>query len=345
MRNVYYTKVNCCSNWSLIAKNLLRTVIDEERVELKKQIPIKVHFGERGNITYIDPKNYDGIIDLLEENDIETSFIETNVLYVGSRTVKTDHLKVAKEHGFTRVPVIIADGEYGEEYDTIEINKDFFKETFIGKGFSEFDQFIVCSHFKGHHMAGFGGAIKQLSMGFASRGGKMAQHATSIPKIDLKKCVACLICEDNCPVDAITVTEYAVIDSNLCIGCAGCISHCSEKAINPDWNTQTHFYEKVAEYAYAAQKGKSNIYISFVTNITENCDCFGIEMEPVVNDIGILASTDPVALDQACYDLVIKNKDNEKNSMWSYIDKGTITLKHAEKIGLGTRKYKLIEKA
>lgn len=344
MKDVYFIKVNSDSDKSLIAKNLLRTVIEKESIELKPQIPIKVHFGERGNTTYIAPKNYDGIIDFLEENNVETSFIETNVLYVGSRTVKANHLIVAREHGFTRIPIIIADGERGEEYDDIVINKEFFDSAMLGKKYSEFDQFVICSHFKGHQQAGFGGALKQLSMGFASRGGKMAQHATSIPKIDPEKCIACSICEDNCPVDAISVNQFAVIDSDLCIGCAGCISHCNDGAISPDWNTQSHFHEKVAEYAYAAQKGKPNIYISFVTNITENCDCFGIEMEPVVKDIGILASTDPVALDQACYDLVIKNKDNFDNKMWNYLDKGIITLEHAEKIGLGSRKYTLIEK-
>jgi len=340
MKNVYFIKDIFSKKES--AKKIFETLLTEEKPKLSKEIPLKVHFGERGNVTYNKPEFYDGIIDTLDDLGISSSFIETNVLYVGSRTIKSDHLKVAEEHGFTRKPVIIADGDYGEDYVHVPINFKHFNEAFIGKKFEQFDQFIVLSHFKGHGQAGFGGAIKQLSMGFASRGGKMAQHSNNIPLVTIDKCTACVACKDHCPVNAIEVEEYAIIDPSICIGCAACIGHCHFGAMNPDWNSSEGFLEKVAEYAYAAQLRKSNIYISFVLNITEECDCFGKVMKPVVEDIGILASMDPVALDQACYDLVSEHKEI-KTKMWDYFDKGEKTLEYAQKIGLGVREYNLIK--
>lgn len=340
MKNVYM--ITDLTKKSESARKVFETVLKEENINLKGTVPLKVHFGERGNITYNKPENYDGILDVLKEKNIDSAFIETNVLYKGARTIKKDHLKVAEEHGFTRVPVIIADGDYGEDYSHIEINFKHFKEAFIGKEFEQFDQLIVCSHFKGHSEAGFGGALKQLSMGFAARGGKMAQHSNNVPLVNIEKCTACVACKDHCPVDAIEVEEYAVIDPSICIGCAACIGHCHFGAMNADWSANEGFLEKVSEYAHAAQMNKEIVYVSFVMNITEECDCYGIKMKPVVEDIGILASTDPVALDQACYDLVSKHKSN-KTRMWEYFDKGAKTLAYSEELGTGIRDYNLIE--
>ncbi len=340
MKNVYMIKDLKSKQES--AKRIFEHILMEENVKLEKTVPLKVHFGERGNVTYNKPELYDGIIDALEEKGTTSAYIETNVLYKGARTIKKDHLKVAEEHGFTRLPVIIADGDYGEDYSHIPLDFKHFKEAFIGKEFDNFSQFVVCSHFKGHSEAGFGGALKQLSMGFAARGGKMAQHSNNVPIVTVDKCTACNACENHCPVDAITVDEYAVIDENKCIGCAACVGHCHFGAMNPDWSANENFLEKVAEYAYAAQKDKNNIYISFVINITEECDCYGIKMKPVIEDIGILGSTDPVALDQACYDLV-KKRSNVKTRLWDYFDKGSVTLEYSEEIGTGTRAYKLIQ--
>jgi uncharacterized Fe-S center protein len=324
------------------AKKMFEHILAEENITLVKKVPLKVHFGERGNITYNKPEFYDGIIDSIEERGSESAYIETNVLYKGARTIKKDHLVVAAEHGFTRLPVIIADGDYGEDFSHIPLDFKHFKDAYIGKEFEPFNQIVVCSHFKGHSEAGFGGALKQLSMGFAARGGKMAQHSNNVPVVSIDKCTACDNCAKHCPVDAITVDEYAVIDESLCIGCAACVGHCHFGAMNPDWGANENFLEKVAEYAYAAQKNKEFIYITFVLNITEECDCYGIKMKPVVQDIGILGSTDPVALDQACYDLVREHKGN-KTRMWEYFDKGAVTLKYSEESGTGTRDYKLIK--
>lgn len=197
----------------------------------------------------------------------------------------------------------------------------------------------MLSHFKGHVLAGFGGAIKQLSMGCASKGGKLAQHANSIPKINRLKCRACKACANKCPQSAITVDKKAKIDKNKCVGCASCMATCQFSAITNSWfaSLTKSFNERLAEYAYAAAKGKNNIYISFAFNITKNCDCEGHPMKHIAKDIGIFASTDPVAIDQACLDILDKNEGR------TVFKRGRNTLEYAASIGLGSREYELIE--
>jgi uncharacterized Fe-S center protein len=299
-------------------------------------MPIKVHFGEKGNKTFIPAKCYDSIINYLKNKAIKPIYIETNVLYRGSRTTTESHINLALEHGFNQIPIIIADGETGTEYTEVEINKCFFDKCKIGRAYQEYEKFIVMSHFKGHNAAGFGGAIKQLSMGFAARGGKLAQHSGISPIVNAKYCISCGLCIEKCDFDAIHMDGTAVIDSKKCIGCAGCIAVCPKGAIKNSWGAE-NFLEKMAEYAYAASKDKENIYISFLHNITNDCDCIGQHMDTVAEDIGVLASKDPVALDSACLNIL------QKNSGKKLFDKGRVTLTHAEKIGLGFCDYELIE--
>lgn len=342
MTKVYFKSIDSYSetaNISSAAAILLQTMEEKELVELNKFIPLKVHLGEKGNKTFIQPSNFDGIIDYLKEKNIDTAFIETNVLYKGERNTKEKHLSVAKEHGFTRLPVIIADGEAGEAYEEIEINKKHFKYCKIAKEASKEEQLIVLSHFKGHALAGYGGAIKQLAMGFASKGGKLAQHANSIPKISSMKCKACKACAVKCPENAIYVEKRAKIDKDKCVGCASCMASCHFGAISNSWfaSLTKSFFERLAEYAYGAAKGKRHIYITFAFNITKNCDCEGHPMKPIAMDIGVFASTDPVAIDQACLDLL----DKKEGKM--VFKKGRYTLEYAERIGLGSRTYTLVE--
>lgn len=317
------------------AVKLLEKIVSETGHKFEKEVPIKVHFGEKGNTTFIPAKCYDETIKYLKEIGVSPSYIESNVLYRGSRTTTERHIKTAKAHGFTQIPIIIADGDIGTEYNEIEINKDYIKKCKIGKGYGNYNQFIVMSHFKGHVAAGFGGALKQLAMGFASRGGKLEQHSGISPVIDADKCISCGICADKCDYSAITIPDTAVIDGNKCIGCAGCIAVCPQKAIENTWGG-SNFLEKLAEYAYGAAKDKDIIYITFVHNITKDCDCTGAHMNPIAENIGILAGKDPVALDTACLDMVQQNESDK------LFDKGRKTLKHAEKIGLGTMEYELV---
>lgn len=342
MSKVYYKAIDSYSKTegiSTAAGELLKKLVEEEKLELENFIPLKVHFGEKGNNTYIESKNFAGIISYLKEKDIESAYIETNVLYRGERTTKEKHTKLAREHGFTELPVIIADGEHGEDYKEVEINKKNFNKCKIGKEIADKKQIIVISHFKGHMLAGFGGAIKQLGMGCAARGGKLAQHANSIPNINFFKCKGCSGCAKRCPENAITVDKKAKIDKDKCVGCASCMAVCPYGAISNSWlaSMTKSFNERLAEYAYAAAKDKNNIYITFAFNITKNCDCEGHSMKPVVNDVGVFASTDAVAIDKACLDVL------DKNNGRTVFRRGRYTLDYAEKIGLGSMKYELIE--
>lgn len=342
MSKVYFKAVDSYSKTEEIssaARELLTKLVEEESVTLEKFIPLKVHFGEKGNNTFIQSKNYAGVIGYLKEKHIESAFIETNVLYRGERTTREKHINLAKEHGFTELPIIIADGEHGEDYLEVEINKKNFNKCKVGKEIADKKQLIIMSHFKGHALAGFGGAIKQLGMGCAARGGKLAQHANSIPKISSLKCKSCKACAKRCPESAITVDKKAKIDKDKCVGCASCMAICPYGAISNSWvaSISKSFNERLSEYAYAAAKDKSNIYITFAFNITKNCDCEGHSMKPIVNDVGVFASTDPVAIDKACLDVV------DKNNGKTVFRRGRYTLDYAEKIGLGSQNYELVE--
>ncbi|MDR3595328.1 DUF362 domain-containing protein [Clostridium sp.] len=342
MKNVYFKSIDSYSKTEEIsnaARELLKKVVEEENLSLEKFIPIKVHFGEKGNNTFIRSENFDGVINYLKEKNIDSSFIETNVLYRGERTTKEKHVKLALEHGFTEIPIIIADGEYGEDFEEVDINKNHFNKCKIGKEIANKKQLIVMSHFKGHALAGFGGAIKQLGMGCAARGGKLAQHANSIPKVSILKCKACSACAKKCPESAITVNRKAKIDKDKCIGCASCMAICPHGAISNSWiaSISKSFNERLSEYAYAAAKDKNNIYITYAFNITRNCDCEGHSMKPIVNDVGVFASTDPVAIDKACLDVL------DRNNGKTVFRRGRYTLDYAEKIGLGSKQYNFVE--
>jgi uncharacterized Fe-S center protein len=321
------------------AGQLLNHIVESSNLELTSYVPLKVHFGEKGNQTFIAPENYVGIIELLKSKGVKSAYIETNTLYSSERKNRTAHLQVAKDHGFTQLPIKIADGEYGDEYAEVRINGKHFDTCLIGKAIAELDQMIVLSHFKGHILTGFGGAIKQLGMGCASRGGKLAQHANSIPKIKSRKCNMCGECVKHCPADAIILAPKAKIDESKCVGCASCMAVCKQGAIFNSWwaSIGKNFRERMVEYAMAAQKDKTIIYINFALNITRLCDCEGRKMRPIVPDIGILASSDPVAIDTACLDLVQKHKGRK------IFQRGRRFLKYAQKIGLGTITYQLAE--
>ncbi|MCE1248930.1 MAG: DUF362 domain-containing protein [Firmicutes bacterium] len=340
--NVYFHSLKNASPEELgeTAGSLLSKIISEEKPKLESEIPLKVHFGEKGNKTYIKPPAFDKMIDLLEQHDVKCSFIETNVMYKGERTTRESHLKLAEDHGFRRLPITIADGDRGEDFYEVEISKKHFKSCKIGKEFAKYKQILVCSHFKGHGLAGFGGAIKNLAMGFASRGGKIAQHVDAKPFIIPFLCVKCKACKNQCPVHAISLEGFPKIDKHKCVGCGACMPKCKRNAIQVNVFkllvdlAGNRFAEKLTEYGYAAQKGKKHIYINFAANITPGCDCEGHPMKSVIEDIGVFASLDPVSIDQACFD-----KSIEKGKKFG----GSHILEYAAQLGMGNREYNLIE--
>lgn len=311
-------------------------------VELKGNIGVKIHFGEDGNKNYLNPELTRPLMEYTK-----ASWVETNVLYVGKRRFTDSHIKLAKEHGFTFAPIDILDKDSEIEYSTNGMGLKHYKKIKSGSGFENYDGYIIYSHFKGHGSAGFGGAIKNLAMGFASPGGKMAQHASDVPVItDASKCIKCSNCINNCPANAISyVNDEITIDKNKCIGCAKCIAECPKRIIKPE-NTKLEFnvfLERLVEYAYVFTKKKPMVYINVLANISSSCDCSARAPLPFTQDIGMLASKDIVAIEKASHDLVAKGHNCEDAFLKESGVSGLGQINYAQELKMGTMKYKLVE--
>ena len=319
-------------------EKFLQIIADELKTDEK--IGIKIHFGADKNDTHLNPKHLVELPRIFKK----PVFVETNCLYPGRRHRSDKHIELAHEHGFNFLEIDILDGDLGREYDEIEINTKNTKKAKIATGVQRYKNFVSMAHFKGHMAAGFGGALKNLGMGLAARGGKLDMHAGVAPKVLEEKCTACGLCAENCIADAITVEEHAIIDQDKCIGCAFCISVCPEVAIRPLFGNikGIEFVEKIADYAYAGTKGTNWFYINGVVNITMKCDCMSIKQTPFMDDIGIVYSKDPVAIDKASLDLVIKHNKGVNPFQKNNTDQLRI-LEYAEEIGMGTTNYELIQ--
>lgn len=330
-------------------------------IESDDLVAVKLHFGERGNTGYIRPQFLRRIVKRVKEAGGKPFLVDANTLYAGSRSNAVDHLQTAVENGFVysvvEAPLIIADGLTGKDYVSVKVNRKNFKEVKIGSAAYHADVIIAVTHFKGHELTGFGGVLKNLGMGLGARSGKQMMHSDVLPSINPDKCKACGKCIEWCPAGAIRVLNgVSVIDEKKCIGCGECTVTCPAGAIKINWKTEPDIIqEKIVEYAEGVLKNKNGKYgfITFITNVSPDCDCCGWSDASLVRDIGILASRDPVALDQACIDLV----NQEKALAGSRLEgKGDVTdkfralypdvdwsrqLAYAEEIGLGTRKYKI----
>ncbi|MFH1655043.1 MAG: DUF362 domain-containing protein [Candidatus Omnitrophota bacterium] len=319
-------------------------------------VALKLHFGEEENTGYVNPSYITTIVKEIKNRQAKVFLTDTNALYKGSRTNTIDHLDLAYRHGFTPdkigAPVVIADGIKSDEDQEVRVKGDFIKTAYIASAVRKANRIVVVSHFKGHMVTGFGGAIKNLGMGCASRRGKLVQHGGIAPLVNAKKCVACGACIENCPVDAISPQNRdfaagvkAVINPKICIGCASCIAVCPVSAVDVQWGKGVStINEKMVEYAKAVIQDKEDncIYFNFAIKITKECDCLAKDDPNIVADIGIFASFDPVAIDQACADKVneVAGRDILRelhpDAHWRK------QLEHAEKIGLGNTVYELI---
>lgn len=357
MSKVYFTDLSSDKkedNLYSRTKKLFKMAGKDLEAQKEDLVALKLHFGEKGIDTFLRPVRVAPIVEAVKEKGGKPFLADSNTLYSGSRSNAVDHHRTAQDNGWIRpvidAPVIIADGLHGNEFYTLEIDRKHFDEVKIGAAFFQADSIMAVSHFKGHGMTGFGGALKNLGMGCASRAGKLMQHYDVKPEVDIEKCIGCGECEIWCPEDAIEVEQYAKIDHDACIGCGECRIVCPENAIKvEDSSSNRELQEKTAEYAFGALKDKkSAVHFNFIMDVTPECDCPPWRKAPLIPDIGVVASKDPVAIDQASFDLVKEedgkdyNKGVDKFKAVHDVD-GNHQLRHAEKIGLGEREYELID--
>ena len=366
MTDVFQHSMRANIKRNLIDKvgNLLENIGAAEGLEPRQLVAVKLHFGEKGNTAFIRPVFVRRVVDHIRKQNCKVFLTDTNTLYRGSREDASTHLETAITNGFAfsvvNAPLIIADGLKASDETDVAISGKYYSSVPIGRAIVAADALVALSHFKAHEVSGFGGAIKNIGMGCASRRGKLSMHSTVSPKIIAKKCKGDRLCDLACTFDAISMVENkAVIDDQVCTGCGECLGVCPHSAISINWNAgMLDVSEKMAEFALGAVSGKAGKcwYVNFVNRVTPACDCYDFSDASIVPDLGIFASTDPVALDQACYDAVTQArglphsalKDNcaegvdKFKAIYPNVDPGA-QLVHAEAIGLGNRSYQLIK--
>ena len=335
-----------------------------------KFVAIKMHFGELGNISYLRPNYAKAVADVVKELGGKPFLTDCNTMYPGRRKNALEHLECAWENGFTPLsvgcPVIIGDGLKGtDDIDVPVAGGEYVKEAKIGRAVMDADVFISLTHFKGHEMTGFGGAIKNIGMGCGSRAGKTEQHCSGKPHIDADLCRGCRKCQKECANGGLIFDEAARkmhVDQDNCVGCGRCLGACNFDAIIFDNDDAVELLNyRMAEYAKAVVDGRPCFHISLVVDVSPNCDCHGENDVPILPNLGMFASFDPLALDQACADACLATSpmpgsqlaehladphfhdhhDHFKNSTPESEWKSC--LEHAAKIGLGNREYELIE--
>lgn len=368
---VYFTDFRAKLGEGLPAK--LKRLIkkaDISQIDMNnKFVAIKMHFGELGNLGYLRPNYAKAVVDVVKKLGGKPFLTDCNTLYPGSRKNALEHLECAWENGFTPLtvgcPIIIGDGLKGTDDITVPvINGEYIKEAKIGHAIMDADVFISLTHFKGHETAGFGGTIKNIGMGCGSRAGKKDQHINGKPHIIEEKCRGCRRCQRECANNGLSfddVKKKMTINTENCVGCGRCLGACNFDAIEfTNWSASKELNCRMAEYAKAVVDGRPCFHISLVVDVSPNCDCHPENDAPILPNLGMFASFDPLALDQACVDACMaaaplpnsQLSDNmAKPGFQDHHDYFTNStpesdwhtcLEHSEKIGLGSRKYELI---
>jgi len=342
-----------------------------EKIDFKdKFVAIKVHVGEPGNMAYLRPNYAATLVKIIKGLGGKPFLTDCNTLYSGFRSNAVDHMDSANQNGYfpmsTGAQFIVGDGLKGLDYQEIQVGGEYCPAPKIGSAIAEADIIICLSHVKGHEMAGFGGALKNLGMGCGSVAGKKEMHCASKPVINQELCIGCGKCVKNCAHDAVhmdSATRKAFIDQSKCVGCGQCVATCQQFAAWADRDEQLDIMNcKIAEYAKAAINGKPNFNVNIIVDVSPECDCWAFNDTPIVPNIGMAASFDPVALDCACADIVnktpvnsganrlidkhVEDECNHGHDHWNLLHPDTnwqAGVKHGEKIGLGACSYELIE--
>ena len=321
------------------------------KVQEDEFIALKMHFGEKNNTGYVKPQWLAGIAYELKKKTSRAFLTDSNTLYVGQRSNSVDHIRLAWSHGFRPdiigLPVIIADGLIGRDDQEKKSGQARVKSAKIAGAFLHSDALLCLTHVTGHIQTGVGASIKNMGMGCASRAGKLDQHSVVHPRVNAKQCRNCSICFDYCPENAIVQAEgHVVIDDKKCIGCGECLVVCKHGAIKMRWDEDSRrVQEKLAEYALSVRslfKGRVG-FLNFLINVTKDCDCLAKDQTAVIQDIGILASADVVAVDKASVDLILKRNGGKDVFRAGYDVDWSIQFSYGESIGLGRTDYELVE--
>ena len=331
-----------------------------------KFVAIKLHFGEAGNMSYLRPNWVKTLADFVKAQGGRPFLTDANTLYVGQRKHALDLIAIAYENGFspfsTGCHVLIADGLKGTDDVAVPLpDGKYVKEAYIGRALVDADVIISLTHFKCHEMTGIGGALKNLGMGGGSRAGKKAMHSSVHPQVEQANCIGCGKCTKECAHGACTVEKnakgrrVASIDPEKCVGCGRCIGACNRDAIVTDFGEPcTVMHGKIAEYTAAVVRGKPAFHISFVCDVSPHCDCHPMNDAPLVPDIGMAASFDPVALDKACADLCnaapvmpnccLAGQDTHGDIFATMhpVTRWQDAISEGERMGLGSGDYKLV---
>lgn len=330
---------------------------------------IKLHFGELGNVSYLRPNYARAVVDVVKELGGKPFLTDCNTMYPGSRKNALEHLECAWENGFTPLtagcPILIGDGLKGTDDIAVPVaGGEYVQEAKIGRAIMDADVFISLTHFKGHEMTGFGGTIKNIGMGCGSRAGKKEQHSSGKPHIISKRCRGCRKCQKECANGGLVfdeATKKMAVDQQNCVGCGRCLGACNFDAIAfGQRDASALLNRRMAEYTKAVVDGRPNFHISLVVDVSPHCDCHAENDAPILPNLGMFASFDPLALDQACVDACLKaqplpgSKLSDNMADPGFVDshdhfvnttpesEWRSCLEHAEKIGLGTRDYELI---
>lgn len=329
----------------LIRKSRVLDVIRKEHT-----VGVKAHFGEEGNAGFVRPEHVGLICREIAGRSASAFLSDTNTLYRGKRLNSEDHRAIAREHGFTKetvgIDIVIPDDTKESEVAEVRIDQKYVERASLARVFTQADAIVAVSHFKGHILTGFGGALKNLGMGCATRKGKLAQHCDVAPIVHVDKCAGCGECELVCPAGAIRIENgKAILDVALCNGCASCVAACPHMAMFIDFEAGDKLKDKMVEYSMAVLSGKKGraAFFNFAVRITQECDCWGENNPVMAPDVGILASLDPVSIDRASYDLVNKKCGKDIFKAVHPKQDGMKQLKYAEKLGLGTLDYDLVE--
>ena len=352
--DVYYIsvgKADSCSDVSEKTNTLIEKSDVLKHIDQNDFTAIKMHFGEEGNIGHIRHEWVASITRQVAGRTKNAFLTDSNVLYKsGMRTNSVDHIKIADLHGYNlkniSSPVIIADGLRGKDFAEIPVFKKHFINVKIASQIASCDSLLVLTHVTGHMLTGLGGAIKNLGMGCASRRGKYEQHCGVVPEVNVKFCIGCGECAMHCPANCIILKGLkANISPAACIGCGECAITCRTKAIDIKWSeTLENLQEKMVEYAYGAvmAAGGKTGFVSYLMNITKDCDCMAKDDPGIVEDLGILASLDPVSIDKASVDMIIEKRGSDILKEGYPETDWMAQLKYAVQIGLGNLEYNLI---